>query len=828
MTAAVPAQTGAGSSDPVVAALWAAVDKDFLDLLGWDPQVRVLHFPSEHPQLGTRACIHPGCDRASTYACGLCSGCRPRWKRSGLPVEEYLATAQARRVRYAGDGQCVVPDCPRAWRSSAKLLCAAHHYRRITVLKLSLEDFLAHPETGPLPSFGLCETVACVRQRTGERSLYCMAHDCRLRELRRRYGTIDEEHWRRTAAPIDVGREVNLRGLSERVVAEVVLGLQQRVRDGARTCYYKLRPFCDLLRERQATAVEDLPVEGLSSLNRQLRTTIVRDCERARMSPESERHKDVWDLLAFGQTGWLYFTKISQPWLREAAKQWALDDMPRRRGSSVGTAVQSHIRALNRLSESLRLQRPDRGDHLAVLGRDDIIAYLNRMAYLEQQGEVTLKTRREYCVNLRRMLARMRAMGLTRPGRILHGLADDFALGVDDVPAVPDEDEVGHDLPVEVMQALCAHLPWLEQGHEREIRLAVELVIDTGRRPVEICRLAFDCLERDGAGKPVLVYDNFKSHRYGRRLPIAEATAGLITAQQDRLRAKYPDTPPGRLKLLPTSYRCLDGTRPISVARLQALHRAWVESLPQLRVPTKVEVDGQPVTHLLAFDKSKIFLYAYRHTYAQRHADAGVPPDVLQQLMDHEQAVTTQQYYRVGEQRRREAVERVTAMQFDRHGNRVWRTVKALLDTERLRRAVGEVAVPYGLCSEPSNVAAGGHDCPVRFRCVGCGHFSTDVSYLPDLEAYLADLLRSRERLAAVIDADAWAKTEATPSDEEIRRVRRLIGRVKHSVNELSEQERTEIEQATALVRRARNNVVHLGLPAVRQPLVDFRPDRTL
>ena len=98
------------------------------------------------------------------------------------------------------------------------------------------------------------------------------------------------------------------------------------------------------------------------------------------------------------------------------------------------------------------------------------------------------------------------------------------------------------------------------------------------------------------------------------------------------------------------------------------------------------------------------------------------------------------------------------------------------LDSEHVRRAVGEVAVPYGSCSEPSNVAAGGTDCPVRFRCVGCAHFSTDVSYLPDLEAYLADLLRMRERLlSAVVDADDWAKAEAMPSDEEITRVRRLI-----------------------------------------------------
>ena len=33
------------------------------------------------------------------------------------------------------------------------------------------------------------------------------------------------------------------------------------------------------------------------------------------------------------------------------------------------------------------------------------------------------------------------------------------------------------------------------------------------------------------------------------------------------------------------------------------------------------------------FDKAKIVLYAYRHTYAQRHADAGVAIDVLRELM---------------------------------------------------------------------------------------------------------------------------------------------------------------------------------------------------
>ena len=88
-------------------------------------------------------------------------------------------------------------------------------------------------------------------------------------------------------------------------------------------------------------------------------------------------------------------------------------------------------------------------------------------------------------------------------------------------------------------------------------------------------------------------------------------------------------------------------------------------------------------------------------------------------------------------------------MQFDRHGNRIWRQAQALLDSEHARRAVGEVAVPFGVCAEPSNVKAGGDACPFRFRCAGCDHFRTDVSYLPDLTAYLDDLLRTRERLAA-------------------------------------------------------------------------------
>ncbi len=170
---------------------------------------------------------------------------------------------------------------------------------------------------------------------------------------------------------------------------------------------------------------------------------------------------------------------------------------------------------------------------------------------------------------------------------------------------------------------------------------------------------------------------------------------------------------------------------------------------------------------------------------------------------------------RVEEERRRAAVDKVTAFSFDRHGNRIWRDAQALLDSEHARYAVGDVAVPYGTCAEPSNVQAGGGACPVRFRCAGCDHFRTDVSHLPDLTGYLEDLLRTRERLAATIDGvDDWARADATPTEQEITRIRRLVHRIKGDITGLSDAERAQVDEAVTVIRRHR--AVSLGMPTAR------------
>ncbi|WP_331724312.1 tyrosine-type recombinase/integrase (plasmid) [Streptomyces longwoodensis] len=804
-----------------------ALDEDFLAGLGWDWERRVITWPRQHPVIGLSDCPVPGCPLAITVSTRpVCAGCLVRWRRSSLPLEEFLLVPK-RTSRGVGQDPCVVADCGRPRVTVAGRLCQSHLVQHASngFRALSLEEFLEHPSVVGHAAFGPCQVAACYLEAVSSHNPYCKSHLKRLFQARTASG-FDEAHWRRTDKAICTTRECSLRGLPDRLVAELLYGLSVRTREGFKARPECLRPLYDRLRTHQVQQLQEVtdpPADGYS----REQVTMIRAWQRAlrllNMTPEAERVKDVWDMAVFGLSGRLSFAPVLQEPLREAMKLWVYDDLPRRRNKNAVAHARAVIAAVGMLSESLRVQRPDRGAVAAAWGRSDIVAFTNRMGYFTSNGRISPARRLNFTRFVRRVLLRFRALGLTAPGQLLEGMPADFVISPEDIPDEPEDTEAGRDLPEEVMRELCAHLDELEAMSSIEVRVATELLIDTGRRPDEINTLALNCLEQDADGSDVLVYDNHKAYRLGRRLPIGAATAATIRRQQQRVRDRFPNADQSRLRLLPRPKANPEGTKPLS--DISSQHRAWVDSLPDLLVPVSGAHTDTSVTHLVPFGKARIFPYAYRHCYAQRHADAGVPVDVLKELMDHRLIKTTMGYYRVGEERRREAVDRVTSLQFDRHGNRVWRTAKSLLDSEHVRRAIGEVATPYGVCREPSNVAAGGHACPLRFRCLGCAHFSTDVSYLPDLQAHLADLLRSRERLMSAFEADDWARTQAMPSQEEIRRVRRLIERVRTDLDDLTPEDRAQIEQAVTLVRRSRT--VGLGMPRVRQPVPDVRPTRT-
>jgi hypothetical protein len=111
--------------------------------------------------------------------------------------------------------------------------------------------------------------------------------------------------------------------------------------------------------------------------------------------------------------------------------------------------------------------------------------------------------------------------------------------------------------------------------------------------------------------------------------------------------------------------------------------------------------------------------------------------------LDHRKITTTQGYYRVDEHRHRSAIDKVTALQFDRHGRRIWRQAAELMATEHTRRAIGSVAVPFGTRAEPSNVKAGGQSCPSPSAAPAA---TTSLRPLPHRTTSAANNIRRRDR----------------------------------------------------------------------------------
>ena len=66
-----------------------------------------------------------------------------------------------------------------------------------------------------------------------------------------------------------------------------------------------------------------------------------------------------------------------------------LEELPLRRGPNVVGVLRDHVNSIGVLGNSLRLHRPDEGMHPAVLGRADIVAFLNRLKHQESTGLIS-------------------------------------------------------------------------------------------------------------------------------------------------------------------------------------------------------------------------------------------------------------------------------------------------------------------------------------------------------------------------------------------------------------------------------------------------------
>lgn len=806
------AERASGPSEALVPEdeLRSVIDWAALGRLGFAPGVALFAPGAEDPVFGFVVCRAASCDQVvHSGSLGLCWRCGQLWQKAGqgADFEVFCATVPGRTRHNRGGALCRVcrtPGHERPVRSHGLCtMCSKTMANRGQSPDEYVNGDAEYEAAVPRPAFGRCRVAVCDRWAWRSRPALCEAHDETWLAAGRPGGSSFGE-WSARQRCLDGGpRVVVLRGLAERAQLEVLYALQRAAETGRRTRPGVVQGAVNIVRAQGVSSISGLSMEDVKRGAPRLFLTFAADQVTLALSTRAgEAARDDWDQRVFGHIpGLLRFSPISQGWLKETAKAWAAE-----RIDTVQTprVLQATLRAVRAFSESLRRHCPGDGASPHLVSRSDLAAFASDLAHLEARGDIAHNTRRAWVSELGRFLREARAMGLSRPGGPMCGLPEDvmFRRG-DQVRSVSSEDR-GRALPQVVLDQLLepAALDGLEESFGADRRAMVELQARVGRRTGELCGLGFECLAFEEiigeAGQlraaPVLIHDMPKVGVRGYRLPVDDETAEIIRAQQARVAARYPGAPTSALALFPGVMMNPRGTRACNVTTLEAHFRAWVDSLAELHGP-----GGE------SYDRSDVVIYSFRHSFAQRHADSGTPIEVLAELMGHTRLTSTQAYYRVSAKRKRKAVDLLAALQVDRGGARSRPLVERLLDAEATREAIGQVAVPFGICTEPVNVKAHGQACPFRHQCFGCTHFRSDPSYLPELRAYLTRLLADKERLrAAVPELEDWARMTAVPSAEEIASLRRIIDRCEELVEELAGDERAAVEEAVTVLRRAR------------------------
>jgi integrase len=787
----------------------------------WQPQAWLFTGSPDEPRTSVSVCRTAACPALVSPANGYCALCKKAKKRSLLPDEEFARTFQpVRRTARAGEPRpacSVTRDGQRCVRESlCKGLCS-NHYAQFNgyVKRHDLAGWRA--VATPFTQVACCLVPTCELPALHSHGL-CRHHIPKFRSYRRTEPKASMHEWAERQLPFLAAHQFSLVGLPQPLRQEILYGLQQA------DPWLRIFEPCQarrLVRDLVGTPTLTGDVPD-SSICPHSTTAVLRLLNRVRIAVKAgfAQHcgtapaaHEILDLRALGQHArtpagirhpkTVDLCTINQGWLRKILHTWTTQQRPD------ADAFARTLRAVELASRALA-RRPGTHDP-STLRFDDVTAVVDAFrAAPKLDGQPAGSSYRASIASHFFALIDYGRRSGTTPTLSAAFVRDPLTHRI--AAEEPNEDEIGKAIPESVIRQLDTHLDLLGRGRARGRRTLTTadlqlmyrtlyiLLRDTGRRPNEIVSLPHDCLETRG-DQISLVWNNHKARRLRRRLPITTDTAQAIRTWQTRRTELDPILPPSGADHLFPALTPLATRRHLHTSYLSETLRHWADRIPHLHA----EGTG-PDGELLPFDRSLIYAYAFRHSYAQRHADAGTPLDVLCELMDHKSVRTTQRYYTVSLQRKREAVSKLAAHVVDHHGR-----PSPCSDTAYELRSV---AVPYGGCTEPSNVKAGGNSCPIRFQCAGCGFYRPDPSYLPAIEQHINELRADRES-ATAMDAAEFVITSLTA---QITAFEQVADRMRRRLTALPTAERAEIEEASTILRKARAGSTHTLLPLTPTP----------
>lgn len=671
----------------------------------------LIEAPAGHPVLGLPICAIEGCQRGSRSSQGLCRNHCDLWRREGSPelvawISGTDVPADPRRKPIA----CVVEGCRGGQR--ARKLCTPHYQSWVKAGRPELSQWI--PVQKPRAArCAVCAIPGCTLDAFTRKRPLCLNHDHR---------------WRMNGKPpisqfvTDCsvrGADVfDMRGLPNRLTREIQYTLQRRVDEKRiKTQPRRLQPLIRHLRRMGVDSMSEYTLEQWKPILADAPSlgwttdalAFIRDSQkwidglRRPGGWESVYGRDVWDLAELGyhtptaRVATLRFDRIERGWLRETAKRWCRWRLST--GTSPG-AVASNLYAVARFCGFL--DSTDRAPLApSQLDREVIEAYLAWVAVKWPDPCTRRKDLGGFASFLRTIQQHRWVPQISQEAMIFN---EDY----------PDRAEAKARALPEFVAAQLELESNLARFAEPRYRVLTEILQRTGIRVGDARRLAIDCIDRDQHGAAYLRYHNHKMRRDA-RTPIDDRLADAIVEQQLRVRDRYPNG----LVLFPMIRANPVGALPIARAAYARKLQEWV---------AECEIRNE------AGQLASVNPHQFRHTYATRLINSGVPQHVVKKLLDHDSDTMTAHYARLSMETVRQEWEAATKVNIAGHvvHEGKGQLAEAIWLKNSLSRA--KMALPNGYCTLPLQ-----QSCEYANACLTCPMFLTTAEFLPQHKSQLIE-----------------------------------------------------------------------------------------